>query len=358
MENENKIWELAEAYLDNKLSAIDKAALQQRMSVDTTFATAFQDCLNILRSMHGSGAHKQYRQLLKDVHEQVVQENNSELLPRTVKFWHNNWRTAAIAASIAILTSLTTFWVAQHNNNKIASQYSLLRRDLETYKRSQNKIIGDIKRQTNTPQLQARYTGTGFALTNDGYLVSSYHVIAGADSVYIQNKEGDYYKADIVAFNETTDVVILRIAHEDFKFNKQDIPYMIASNRKKLGARVYTLGFPQDEIVYNEGYISAKNGYGGDSTQYRLDIPAGPGQSGAPVADASGNIIGIITGKETESEGTTYAVASEAIIDLLNTLPKENSIKIPSANRLGRMSREQQIERLEYYTCAIKVYKK
>lgn len=358
MENENKIWELAEAYLDNKLSAIDKAALQQRMSVDTTFATAFQDCLNILRSMQGSGAHKQYRQLLKDVHEQVVQENKSELLPRTVKFWQNNWRTAAIAASIAILTSLTTFWVAQHNNNKIASQYSLLRRDLETYKRSQNKIIGDIKRQTYTPELQARYTGTGFALTNDGYLVSSYHVIAGADSVYIQNKEGDYYKADIVAFNETTDVVILRVAHEDFKFNKQDIPYTIAGNRKKLGARVYTLGFPQDEIVYNEGYISAKNGYGGDSTQYRLDIPAGPGQSGAPVADASGNIIGIITGKETESEGTTYAVASEAIIDLLNTLPKENSIKIPSTNKLGRMNREQQIERLEYYTCAIKVYKK
>lgn len=353
-----KIWELAEAYLDNKLSAIDKAAIDQRMSVDSAFATEFQDCTNILLSMKGSGEHKQYRQVLKGVHDKVAKESSQELLPRTITFWHNNWRTAAIAASIAILTSLTTFWVAQHNNNKIASQYSLLRRDLETYKRSQNKIIGDIKKQTNTPQLQARYTGTGFALTNDGYLVSSYHVIAGADSVYIQNKEGDYYKADIVAFNETTDVVILRVTQEHFKFNKQDIPYTIASNRKKLGARVYTLGFPQDEIVYNEGYISAKNGYGGDSTQYRLDIPAGPGQSGAPVADASGNIIGIITGKETESEGTTYAVASEAIIDLLNTLPKENSIKMPSTNRLGRLNREQQIERLEYYTCAIKVYKK
>ncbi len=188
--------------------------------------------------------------------------------------------------------------------------------------------------------------------------MSSYHVIAGADSVYIQNKDGEYYKADLVAFNEATDVVILKVEDSTFTFNKLDIPYTIAKSKKRLGSRVFTLGFPQDEIVYNEGYISAKNGYGGDSTQYRLDIPAGPGQSGAPVADASGNIIGIITGKETESEGTTYAVASEAILELLSTLPKENRIRISTTNRLGRMSRENQIEKLEYYTCGIKVYKK
>lgn len=349
---------MAEAYLEGKLTGEDKHAIEERKTVDSVFASEFQDCINMLRSLKGSGEQKEYRQLLKDIHEQVIAEKHSPLVTKTISLWHNNWRTAAIAAGIAILTSLTTFWVAQHNNNKIASQYSLLRRDLETVKRSQNKIIGDIKKQTYTPQQEARYTGTGFAITNDGYLVSSYHVITGADSIYIQNKDGEYYKADVVAFNETTDVVILKVESKNFKFSKQEIPYNIARNKRKLGARVFTLGFPQDEIVYNEGYISAKNGYGGDSTQYRLDITAGPGQSGAPVADASGTIIGIITGKESESEGTTYAVASDAIIDLLNTLPKENSIKITGTNRLNRLNREQQIEKLEYYTCSIKVYKR
>lgn len=161
----------------------------------------------------------------------------------------------------------------------------------------------------------------------------------------------------MVAFNEANDVAVLKVEDKKFKFGKQDIPYTIAKSKKKLGARVFTLGFPQDEIVYNEGYISAKNGYNGDSSQYRLDIPAGPGQSGSPVADASGNIIGIITGKESENEAT-YAVASEAIIDLLNSIPEKNKIRLNSYSRLGKLGREQQIEKMEYYTLAIKVYKK
>lgn len=358
MYNDNDTWKLAEAWLEGKLSKQDKQIIEDRKIIDTAWAAEFQDCINMLRSLQGSGQHQQFTNTLKEVHQKTVAEQHTTFAAKTISLVHNYWRTAAIAASIALVTSLSTFWIAQYNNKKIASQYSLLRRDLETYKRSQNKIITDIKSQTPTPQLEARYTGTGFALTNNGYIVTSYHVIAGADSVYIQHRDGSYHKAEPVAFNETTDVVILKVSETDFKFSKQDIPYTIAKDKKKLGSRVFSLGFPQDEIVYNEGYISAKNGFSGDSTQYRLDIPAGPGQSGAPVADASGTIVGIITGKESESEGTTYAVSSESIIDLLNSLPKESSIKLPTVNRLGRMSRENQIERMEYYTCSIKVYKR
>jgi serine protease Do len=360
MHNDNSnILKLAEAWLDDVLSEQDKKIIEERKLADTVWATEFQECINMLRGLRGSGRHKQFSKTLKEIHAQVVHEAVTPQPSKTLMLWRNHWRTGAIAAGIAMLTSLTTFWATQYNTKKIASQYSLLRRDLETYKRSQHKIISDIKTQaTIPPQVEARYTGTGFALTNNGYLVSSYHVVAGADSIYIQHRDGNYYKAQPVAFNETTDVVILKVENADFKFSKLDIPYMIAARKSKLGSRVFSLGFPQDEIVYNEGYISAKNGYGGDSTQYRLDIQAGPGQSGAPIADASGNIIGIITGKESESEGTTYAVASDAIIDLLNTLPKDNAIKAPSVNRLSKMSRENQIERLEQFTCAIKVYKK
>ncbi len=358
MYNKN-IWELAEAWVDGSMHAADKQLLDERKQADPAFAAEFQDAVNMLRSLQGSGEHKRFKNALAHAHQSATVQQGHSLVPKTISLVRNHWRTASIAASIAIITSLATFWIAQHNNNKIASQYSLLRRDLETYKRSQNKIIRDIKEQaTVTPQVEARYTGTGFALTNDGYLVTSYHVIAGADSVYIQNREGNYYKTNVVAFNESTDVVVLKVEDNKFRFSKQEIPYSIAKNKKKLGARVFTLGFPQDEIVYNEGYISAKNGYNGDSSQYRLDIPAGPGQSGAPVADASGNIIGIITGKESESEGTTYAVASEAIIDLLNGLPEKNKIKVNTYSKLGKLGREQQIEKLEYFTCAIKVYKK
>lgn len=354
----NNIWELAEAWIDGRLNAADRQLLEERKNADPAFSAEFQEAVNMLQSLQGSGEHKRFKTALAQAQKSASLQQEHTIVPKTISLVRNHWRTAAIAASIAIITSLATFSITRHNDKKIASQYSLLRRDLETYKRSQNKLIKDIKEQsTVTPQLEARYTGTGFALSNDGYLVTSYHVIAGADSVYIQNRDGNYYKTHVVAFNEATDVVVLKVEDKKFKFGKQDIPYTIAKSKKKLGARVFTLGFPQDEIVYNEGYISAKNGYNGDSSQYRLDIPAGPGQSGSPVADASGNIIGIITGKESENEAT-YAVASEAIIDLLNNMPEKNKIKLASYNKLGKLGREQQIEKMEYYTLAIKVYKK
>lgn len=354
----NSILKLAEAWLDGALSEQDVKIIEERKRADSVWAAEFEDCLNMLRSLKGSGQHKQFLKDLKDIHNAVATQEDVKKVSIRVSLMRNHWRTAAIAAGIAMLTSLTTFWAAQYNNKKIASQYKLLRRDLETYKRSQHKLITDIKTQSSTPAVEAAYTGTGFAITNNGYLVTSYHVVAGADSVYIQHRDGSYHRATPVAFNETTDVVIMKVEDNNFRFSKNDIPYTIAKGKKKLGSRVFSLGFPQDEIVYNEGYISAKNGYHGDSTQYRLDIQAGPGQSGAPVADASGTIVGIITGKESESEGTTYAVTSDAILQLLNTLPKGNNIKMTTANKLGSLNRESQIERMEQYTCSIKVYKK
>lgn len=360
MQSDNNIWQWAESYLEGSLGADEQAELKNRLAGDAAFALEFNDCLDLLRSLKHNGERTRVKNILNEVHHAMQVEYNHTAKAKTISLVRNHWRTAAIAACIAILTSLTTFWMAQHNNSKIASQYSLLRRDLETYKRNQNQVISDIQYKTDkhTPAVEARYTGTGFALTNNGYLVTSYHVISGADSVYIQDKQGVYYKANTVAFNETTDIVILKVEDKKFRFGKQEVPYSVAAAKRKLGARVYTLGFPQDEIVYNEGYISAKNGYEGDSSQYRLDISAEAGQSGSPVVDASGNIIGIITGKESLSAGTTYAVATSSLLELLESLPKDSRVKLPATNKLGKLSREQQIEKLEQYTCAIKVYKK
>lgn len=350
----NNIWEVAEAYVNNELTEEQQLVLQSRIATDTSFATEFQDCVSMLQTLKSAAAHQKVRKDVKAVHNKLTAEPDNK---QSIKSKSSIWRTASIAAGIAIITSFTTYWVMNHNNQKIASQYSLLRRDLEKYKRNQTKIINDIKEQATPVYSQAQYSGTGFALTSDGYMVTSYHVIAGADSIYVQNKNGDYFKAVEVASDKEHDVVILKAEAKELSFPSSYVPYTIADKKRLLGAKVFTLGFPQDEIVYNEGYISSKNGYGGDSSQYRLEIPAGPGQSGAPVMDESGNIIGIITGKEKESQGTTYAVSSKALLNLLDGLPKEQKVQLSSRNKLARLKREQQIELLEQYTCAIKVYK-
>jgi serine protease Do len=355
MMTEHSMMEVAERYIAGSLSQDELNTLKDKLAADLSFANEFGECVNMLRGLQSSGAQKRFTSMLKDI---AAQEAKPATKARTITLRAFYVRTAGIAAGIAMLTSLTTYWAIQHSNKKIASQYSLLKRDLEKYQRSQNQLINNIKEQATAPQAEVRYTGTGFALSNDGYLVTNYHVTAGADSVYIQNREGRYFKAYTVGYDQQADIAILKVEDKMFRFGKGEVPYTFAPNKRKLGTKIYTLGFPQDEIVYNEGYISAINGYQGDSSQYRLEISAYPGQSGAPILDANGNVLAMITGKEEESDGTTFAVSSKALARLVQSLPKDANLRLPKSNKLNHLSLEQQIEKLEYYTCSIKVYKK
>jgi S1-C subfamily serine protease len=354
--NTNHYWELAENYCSGRLNDTEKTAVDNRLLSDADFAADFNECLHLIQSLHQSGSQKQFRNTLVSIEESTKQKASNWKV-RTIPLRTHYLRTAGIAASIAILTTLSTVWIENHNQKTQTSQYRLLRRELETIKRSQKAIIKNINSANQPAQPQANFSGTGFALSNDGYFVTSYHVTEGADSVYIQNRDGETFKANMVSFDEKADVALLKVDNKSFRFAKKEVPYNFASSKKSLGANVFTLGYPQDEIVYSEGYISSKNGYEGDSMQYRLELPASPGQSGSPVMDKQGNVIAIVTGKENNTEGTTYAVSSNAVYTLVQKLPKEEKLKLPKGNRFSRMSREQQVENLEYYTCQVRVFK-
>lgn len=353
-------WELAEAYVSGAMPEAEQQDLHARLETDPVFAAEFHECVNMMSALEDSGKQKRFRNMLVSIAEEQKEEAASSWRVRTIPLRTHYLRTGAIAAGIALLTTLSTFWMVNNSHKRQSSQYSQLKRDLETIRQSQNALNQKISstKQHPSPALPANYSGTGFALTNDGYFVTNYHVTEGADSVYIQNRDGEYFKATLVSFDAKSDVAILKVTNKNFRFGKGEVPYTLASNKKSLGAKVYTLGYPQDEVVYSEGYISSKNGFLGDSMQYRLELPASEGQSGAPVVDASGAIIGIVTGKESESAGTTYAVGSKAIHKLIQSLPKEEKIKLPKSNKLAKMSKEQQIENMEFYTCSVKVYKK
>lgn len=352
--NENNNWLLAERYVKGSIPAEELVGLHKKLENDVAFAAEFQEHVNLILSLEGSGKQKRFRNLLLDI--QKESRTLSQKI-RTIPLKQHYIRTSIVAASIAVLTTLTTVFMVTSSEKKRTSQYSLLKREMETIKRSQNALIQSVNnKQTNATVAAADYAGTGFALTNDGYIVTNYHVTEGADSVYIQSKSGGYYRAKVVASDAKTDVAILKVDDKNFRFGKTEVPYTFAATKKNIGARVYTLGFPQDDIVYNEGYISSRNGFMGDSMQYSLELPANPGQSGAPVVDAKGNVIGIVTGKETETEGRTYAVSTKAIYDLLSNIDED--ITMPKVNKLGKISREDQLLKLQNYTCSVKVYKR
>lgn len=350
------IWSLAEAYVSETISDADRNDLLQRLQSDTEFATVFNESVNTLRALSGSAKQKHFRAVLRQAAaEYKAGQTTTKLIPLRP----NYFKVAAMAAGIAVCTSFATYWAMNGHNKKGYTEYTTLSNKVENLERSTGRIISDIntiKDKNNTPPAQARYTGTGFAISNDGYLVTNYHVVEGNDSIYIQDHDGKYFKASIKVFDITNDIAVLKVESKHFRFGKTDVPYTFATEKSGLAARIYTLGFPKEELVYSEGYISGKNGYNANPGQYRLELPTEPGQSGSPVLDEKGNVLAIVTAHGNEDEGNTYAVSSSALLKLIkDSLP---DVRLPKSNKLRHLTREQQIQKLESYTCSVKVYKK
>ena len=115
------------------------------------------------------------------------------------------------------------------------------------------------------------------------------------------------FKADIIYTDLEKDLAILQIEDEDFK-SPVSLPYSIGKSSSELAEPIFTLGFPKDEIVYGEGYLSAKTGIKGDTMAYQISISANPGNSGGPVLNKNGEVIGMLNARQTTAEGVVFAV--------------------------------------------------
>ncbi len=368
--NKINIWELAEKWLDGSLPTLEKEQISTRLNSDAAFAAEFNEAINLIQSATESGKQKRFRAMLKDIHQQETVAK-PEKKAKIYLFSPQMWRTAGVAATVAIMTSTITFWSLKPTINKTESKYNTISREVTGLKIEQAKQLQkqlkleqdlvDKTKKTNKPSSDVKKTGTGFALTNNGYFVTAYHVIHDengyGDSVYIQNSEGQYYKASLVTFDAAADVAIMKVDKPGFRFGKGDLPYTFPKTKAGLGTHIYTMGYPTDEIMYSEGYIASRNGFEGDKLQYTLELPAGHGQSGSPLMDSKGNVLGLLTAIGAASEEKTYAVSTNAIVALLHKLPERN-LKLPKYAKIAYMSREQQIEKMEDYTIAVKVYKK
>lgn len=353
MNPSENIGSLAEAYLDGQLPADQQSWLKEKIAQDPAFALEFNEMVELLLALRAQGKRKAYRRKLQAMARKKEKGEAPAAAP-VISLQKHYFRTALVAAAIALITSLGSFWLVQNNQRQMESQYRLLKRDIENYKRTQDRGLTPSELPAPDP---VRYTGTGFAIADNGYLVTNYHLTEGADSIFIQTGKQAPWKTRVVAVDAENDVAILQVEAPEFRFSDQQIPYTIMDIKRPLGTPIFTLGFPQEEIVYHEGYVSSTNGFQGDSMQYRLNLPSAPGQSGAPVLDRSGLLIGIITGKESLSEGTTYAVSTQALLDLIDRLGEEEAFSLPRKNRLKGLKPDQQIRKMEAFTFAVKVYK-
>jgi S1-C subfamily serine protease len=211
----------------------------------------------------------------------------------------------------------------------------------------------------NVPS-QLTSSGTGYAISSNGYIVTNYHVTNGATSIKIRGINGDFsktYKAIIIIEDKNNDLSILKINDPTF-ISLGVIPYIISNRTSDVGSSVFVLGYPLratmgDEVKLTNGIISSKSGFQGDVTSYQISAPIQPGNSGGPLFDDKGYVIGIINAKHTGAENASYAIKSSYLInliDLIPTPPKLQTISIVASKPLT-----EQVKILKKFTYIIEI---
>jgi serine protease Do len=278
--------------------------------------------------------------------------------------WHMYRTTLAVAASAAIITTFGSIFLyrSYQQSHQQEQQYRQLSKEIQAVKSSQRKLLNDYNgRGRGLSANPAQVAGSGFLLTGDGYLVTNNHIVREADSVYVQSAKGEVYKARVVYTDKVHDLAFLQLCDDSAFRSMPPVPYSFESRPSDLGERVYTLGYPREEIVYGEGYLSSGTGYRGDSTAYQVAIGVNPGNSGGPLLDEKGNVIGIISGKQTTSEGVSFAVKTNYLLEALNNIPtdslKGQPLRLNKRNTLAHLPRKQQIKRMQDYVYQVKVFK-
>ena len=172
-------------------------------------------------------------------------------------------------------------------------------------------------------------TGTGFFITDDGYLISNYHVVKDATKVRLLTSAG-LIDAKVVQVDAANDLALLKA---DGRF----APLPIAASRTvNLGGTVATVGFPDIGLQgfapkLAKGEIASLSGAADDPRYFQISVPVQPGNSGGALVDERGNVIGIVSAKLDASaalaasgalpENVNYAVKSSLLLSFLESVP-------------------------------------
>ncbi len=355
-----------ERYLNGEMNAEEKAMFEKLRETNQDVDQMVVEHSFFLQQFQRYGGVREMKHSLHEVHNQLLQDGEikEEVLSasaKVVNMWKRYKRTMTIAASIAGITALSisgmTLLFGPKANEKAITDLSKKVSALEQKQRVQanqiNTVIGKLE-----PGVVIKESGSAFLVDSKGYLVTNAHVLKNARGIIVLNSKGAEFKAIIVKIDEAKDIAILKIQDKDYKTTGM-LPYSIRKSSTDIAEPIFTLGYPRNEIVYGEGYLSAKTGFNGDTLSCQIAVAANPGNSGGPVFNKNGEVIGILSTKETKADGVVFAIQSKYIIETVNQLKKDDStieLKLPSKSSVKGMGASEQVKKIQEYVYMVKVY--
>lgn len=186
----------------------------------------------------------------------------------------------------------------------------------------------------------ASVSGSGFVISEDGYILTNYHVIedaySGGYEIKVMFYNGDSYTAEVKGFDRNNDIAVLKIEAEGL--NAAELG---TSDSLFVGDTVYAVGNPLGELNYSmtSGMVSATDRLitteEGTMTMFQFDAAVNQGNSGGPVYNTSGQVVGVVTAKSNEdgTEGLGFAIPIDDAVRIANSvISGERSLDAETGN--------------------------
>lgn len=204
-------------------------------------------------------------------------------------------------------------------------------------------------------------TGSGVIVSANGIIVTNHHVIEDAKNLIVEVVSGDSkgnFKAKVLASDPQNDLAVIQITDPEFK------PFAILhydtrlTGTQDVGSTVFTLGYPLalagmgKEVKFSDGKVSSKTGYNAAINSYQVSVPVQPGNSGGPLFNESGQLVGIINAKIQEGDNVSYAIKISYLLNLIDTM--NEPFILPADKSLSEAKLEDKIKVLSNYVVLIK----
>lgn len=181
-------------------------------------------------------------------------------------------------------------------------------------------------------QTQTASSGSGFIITEDGYVVTNYHVVSGASSVEVTLYNGDTYDATVIGGDSDYDVAVLKINASGLQ------PVTLGESADvNVGDTVLAIGNPLGELTFSmsQGIVSscdrAINVDGTPFNMIQVDCSINPGNSGGPLVNLYGEVVGIVSAKystysSTTVEGLGFAIPISDVRSIITDIMENGAV--------------------------------
>lgn len=357
--------ETVERYIQGEMNPEELKSFEQLRISNPEIDQIVVEYTAFLNQLKDFSERRNFNAALEDIHEDLKQTGRiKEIRPevKVVDLMTKYSRVFAVAASIAGFTALAISGLVAYFTPKPTIAYvQQLSRKVHKLEQNQNALSNQIINEA-APKIptdaNVKSGGTGFLIDVKGYLITNAHIIGDNINVVVQNSKGQEFKANIIRIDLARDLAILKIEDPDFK-SFISLPYGFKKSGADLGEEIFTLGYPRDEIVYGEGYMSARTGFNGDTLACQIAVAANPGNSGGPVINKNGEVIGILSTRQIQAEGVVFALKSKNIFSAVDDLKQDTSyrhIKIAVNSTIRSLNRVQQIRRIQDCVFMVKTY--